>query len=110
MTQLRARDDVPKLYIYMGITIYFWSNEHKPTHIHGGCDNRVCKAEIFTGNGKVSSVKFKNRAGNNGLSPDELAKFKDFVNAKAIDIVDKWADVFVWHKTLKCRVITKKVK
>jgi len=103
---------MPKLYIYLGIAIFFYSNEHEPIHIHGGCANnsRLCKAEIITSNGKVSSIKFKNLAGNKGLSPDELANFQEFVNAKAAEIVEKWAEAFLWHKNLKCQVITQKVK
>jgi len=101
---------MPKLYVYLGIAIYFWTNEHEPIHVHGGCDKRLCKAEIITVNGKVSAIKFKNMAGKNGLDPDELANFKDFVNEKAAEIVEKWAEVFLWHKKIKCQVITKKVK
>jgi len=73
-------------------------------------NSRLCKAEISTKNGKVSSITFKNLAGNKGLAPDELANFKEFVNAKAAEIVEKWADAFLWHKNLKTQIISKKVK
>ena len=26
---------MPKIYVYLGIVILFYSNEHEPVHIHG---------------------------------------------------------------------------
>ena len=26
---------MPKLYEYLGIVVYFYSNEHEPIHVHG---------------------------------------------------------------------------
>ena len=26
---------MPKIYEYLGILIYFYSNEHEPVHVHG---------------------------------------------------------------------------
>ena len=30
---------MPKLYEYMGIEIFFWSDEHEPIHIHAQYGN-----------------------------------------------------------------------
>ena len=27
--------DMPKIYVYLGIVILFYSNEHEPVHVHG---------------------------------------------------------------------------
>jgi hypothetical protein len=35
---------MPKLYEYLGIIIFFYSNEHEPIHVHGrygDCESKI---------------------------------------------------------------------
>ncbi|MGI4734767.1 MAG: DUF4160 domain-containing protein [Janthinobacterium lividum] len=38
---------MPKLYEYLGLIIFFYSNEHEPIHVHGQYDGRESKAEFL---------------------------------------------------------------
>ncbi|HKI68905.1 MAG TPA: DUF4160 domain-containing protein, partial [Verrucomicrobiae bacterium] len=49
---------MPKLYIYFGLVVYFYANEHEPIHVHGEYHGHECKAEIVLMNGKVVRVIF----------------------------------------------------
>lgn len=38
---------MPKLYEYLGIIIFFYSNEHEPVNVHGRYGEFESKAEII---------------------------------------------------------------
>ncbi len=101
---------MPKLYEYLGIIIYFWSNEHEPIHVHGDYQGKENKAELFIENGKVANIKIERVKGRRPLDRAELNNFETFVNHKADEIVQKWIDYFVLHKKVKYEKITRKVK
>ncbi len=44
---------MPKIYEYMGIVLFFYSNEHEPIHIHGKYDGKESKAEIYFFAGRI---------------------------------------------------------
>jgi hypothetical protein len=71
---------MPKLYEYFGLVVLFYSNEHEPIHVHGKFQGRESKAEII------------------------------LVDAKAQDIVNKWIDYFVLHKSVRSERITQRLK
>ena len=35
---------MPKLYEYLGLDVFFYSNEHQPVHVHGRCQGREGRA------------------------------------------------------------------
>ncbi|WP_219584758.1 DUF4160 domain-containing protein, partial [Vibrio parahaemolyticus] len=35
---------MPKIYEYLGIVLFFYSNEHEPIHIHGKFQGKESKA------------------------------------------------------------------
>lgn len=49
---------MPKLYEYLGIVIYFWSNEHLPIHVHGKKGGQESKVELHFLDGKLEEVRF----------------------------------------------------
>ena len=75
---------MPKIFEYLGIIIMFYSNEHEPIHVHG----------------KYQGIESKK----------ELKEFKNFVEKFKNDIVQKWIDYFVYHKSVECIKIEGKVK
>jgi hypothetical protein len=86
---------MPKLYIYFGLVVYFYTNEHTPIHVHGEYQGSEAKAEIFLRNGKITKVVFSNVAGMPPLGGVKLRAFKQLVEVKADEIVGKWIDYFV---------------
>lgn len=101
---------MPKIYIYCGIVIIFYSNEHEPVHVHGKYQGKESKAELIIKDGKVESIIIKSVKGRAPLPANILRDFKKFVNVYAEKIVQKWIDYFVLHKQISCEIIERKVK
>ena len=78
--------------------------------MHGKCQGRECRANIFVVEGKVMEIQFSAEIGKPPLSQTEMRHFQDLVRAKALEIVDKWIDFFVLNKTIKPERITRKIK
>jgi len=101
---------VPKIFEYLGIVIMFYSNEHEPIHVHGKYQGYESKAEFIIEDGKIIDIKFSDAKGKKALPKKELKEFKIFVNKFKDDIVQKWIDYFVYHKSVACIKIEGKVK
>jgi len=99
---------MPKLYEYLGIVLFFYSNEHEPIHVHGKYNGKETKAEIHFFGGKIKEIVLKDKGP--GLEPKKRKEFEEFVRAHATDIVEKWIDYFVKKKPIAPKIITQKVK
>lgn len=99
---------MPKIYEYLGITLFFYSNEHEPIHIHGKYGGRESKAEIHFFAGKVNRVVIKDRGA--GLEFSKRREFEQFVVAHADEIAQKWVDYFVMKKHITPIVINKRIR
>jgi len=100
---------MPKIYIYFGITVLFYSNEHEPVHVHGKYQGRESKAELLIENGKVLKIILKSVKGRAPLQPNNLKDFENFVNSYSDKIVQKWIDYFVLHKEVLCENIERRI-
>jgi len=101
---------MPKIFEYLGIVIFFYSNEHEPIHVHAKKGEFESKAEFFISNGKIIEIKIKNIKGIRPLEATEIKNFKTFLSAYAEKIVEKWINYFVYHKNVKFEKINKKIK
>ena len=101
---------MPKIFEYLGIIIMFYSNEHEPIHVHGKYQGHESKAEFIIEDGKIVEIKVSNVKGRKTLPRKELKEFTNFVNTFKDDIVQKWIDYFVYHKSVECIKIEGKVK
>jgi heterodisulfide reductase subunit C len=101
---------VPKIYEYLGIIILFYSNEHEPIHVHGKHQGHESKAEFLIEDGKVIEITIKTVKGRKPLPSKVLNDFKQFTYQYAEQIVQKWIDYFVLHKSVKCQKIERKLK
>lgn len=101
---------MPKVYVYLGIVILFYSNEHEPVHVHGKYQGRESKAELIIENGKVVDVIIKPVKGRSPLLSKELKYFEELVVAYADKIVQKWIDYFVLHKEILCENIETRIR
>ena len=101
---------MPKLYEYLGILIYFYSNEHEPIHVHGKHAGRESRAEIIVENGRVLRVEVSDIPGKRPLEGQKLRDFEAFVEAKAGEIVERWVNFFVHNIRTKHETITRRIK
>lgn len=101
---------MPKLYEYFGITVMFYSNEHEPIHVHGKCQGRESRAEIIIVEGVITSINYTGSQGKQALTGSEIVYFKEIVSAKSDEIVQKWVDYFVLHKSVNTEQIQRRLK
>lgn len=88
----------------------FYANEHEPVHVHGKFQGSESRAEIVLVNGVVTEIRYSGVLGRASLEPNELRFFQEIVSAKANEIVSKWIDFFVLHKSIKSERITRRLK
>ncbi len=101
---------MPKIFEYLGILIFFYSNEHEPIHVHAKKGEFESKAEFFIVDGIISEIKIKNIKGPKPLKGKDLKDFEIFLENYADKIVEKWISYFVYHKDVKFEKITKRLK
>lgn len=101
---------MPKIFEYLGILIFFYSNEHEPIHVHAKKREFESKAEFYIINGEISQIKIKNILGVRPLKGKDLKDFEIFLEKYADKIVEKWISYFVYHKDVKFEKITKRLK
>jgi len=101
---------MPKLYEYFGLLVMFYANEHEPVHVHGKCQGREARAEIIIIDGVVTEIRFADMTARPPLEECEMHYFEEIVHARANEIVAKWIDFFVLHKSIKAERITRRLK
>ena len=101
---------MPKIFEYLGILIFFYSNEHEPIHVHGKYDRFESKAEFYIVGGQIIEIKIKAIKGMKPLTGNKLNDFKDFLEKYADKIVQKWIDYFVYHKDIEFEKINTRIK
>ena len=101
---------MPKIFEYLGILIFFYSNEHEPIHVHAKYNGCESKAEFYIVEGKIVEIKIKPVRGLNPLTGSKLQDFEVFLEKFSEKIVEKWIDYFVYHKNIELEKITKRIK
>lgn len=101
---------MPKIFEYMGIVFFFYSNEHLPIHVHARAGEFESKAEFFLVDGVIESVRITNVRGREPLKGSDLKNFKAFIQDYADSMVKKWVDYFVYQKSVSFEKVNKKVK
>ena len=96
---------MPKLYEYLGIVVFFYSNEHEPIHVHGRYGEYESKIEILLKNGVVHELKLVKVARKKPLPAAQSKNFKKLVTVLADEITQSWVNYFVYHK----KIIPKKI-
>jgi hypothetical protein len=101
---------MPTLYVYLGIRVFFFGDEHLPIHVHGRHQERESKAEIFIENGQISDLRFKDVTGRPPLKGRQLQDFKTLVTHEAKNIVESWNEFFKSDKHIEPQQITRRIK
>jgi hypothetical protein len=100
---------MPKIFEYLGILFFFYSNEHEPIHVHGKKGEFESKAEFYIVNGEISEIKITNIKGSKPLNGKDLKDFEIFLEKYSGKIVEKWINYFVYHKDVEFEKITKRL-
>lgn len=101
---------MPKIFEYLGILIFFYSNEHEPIHVHAKKGEFESKAEFYIANGMISEIKIIKISGARPLKGKDLKDFEIFLEKYADKIVEKWITYFVYHKDVEFERITKRLR
>lgn len=98
---------MPKIYEYMGIVFYFYSDEHEPIHIHAQYGNVEVKVSFFIKEGKIYRTSYKNITGK--LTAPKEKQLREFVELYKYKFVEHWQTYFVWHQKIKFSRHTKRI-
>ncbi len=101
---------MPKLYEYLGLVVFFYANEHEPIHVHGRRENRESRAELILIDGLLVEVRLTDVNGKAPLAAVESRDFLALVKHFSGDIVQRWVDFFVLHKSFTAQRITQRLK
>lgn len=100
---------MPKIFEYLGVLIFFYSNEHEPIHVHGKYNGLESKAEFYIVDGEIVEIKIKLVKGRSPLTGSNLKDFEVFLEKYADKIVEKWVDYFVYHKNIEFEKINTRI-
>lgn len=100
---------MPKLYEYLGLIIFFYSNEHEPVHVHARYQGHESKIEIIIEEGKILRFNVFSVKGKKPLSNKQLKDFEELVQKRADEIVEQWINFFVYHKKITTQKIEGKL-
>ncbi|WP_339754456.1 DUF4160 domain-containing protein [Algoriphagus aquimarinus] len=101
---------MPKIFEYMGIILFFYSNEHEPIHVHARKGEFESKAEFIIIEGVIEEIRIKNVTGAAPLIGKNLKDFQNFLSLYSNKIVAKWVDYFVYHKSVEFEKIQRKIR
>lgn len=101
---------MPKIFEYLGIIIFFYSNEHEPIHVHARKGEYESKAEFIIHNGEIIEIKIIENIGFKPLTGSDLKNFKDFLPKYAEKIIEKWINYFVYRKDVEFERINEKIR
>ena len=91
---------MPKLYEYLGIVIFFYSNEHPPIHVHGRYNETESKIELVVKNGQVVQFITKSVEGKKPLPRRQMKNFEHLTKKLADEIVQNWFNYFILNKNI----------
>ena len=100
---------MPKLYEYLGLVVFFYSNEHEPIHVHIEYGNYMTIAELYMNEGAVIEVVYRSKRNIEMLPTKQMKYAKELIEAKKSDIVEKWIDYFVKKKRISPTIITRRL-
>jgi hypothetical protein len=101
---------MPKIFEYLGIVFFFYSNEHEPIHVHAKRGEFESKAEFNLVDGQIEEVIISPVKGKNPLKDKDLREFQVFLESYGQKIVSKWVDYFIYHKKIEFEKITERIK
>lgn len=100
---------MPKIFEYFGFIFYFYSNEHRPIHVHVKKGNKEAIFELIISNGQLVEIRQRMKQGSAELSEKDLNTARLFVEKYSGNIIEKWINFFVLNKRIRSTNITKQL-
>jgi len=101
---------MPKIYEYLGLIFFFYSNEHLPIHVHVSFAEFESKFELRYENGKLKSIEIQEVKARMPLPIKETKEAIKFIKKYHEGIVEKWTNFFVQNKKVSCEAVNTKIK
>ena len=101
---------MPKIYEYLGLIFFFYSQEHLPIHVHVKYGEYESKIELIYQDAQLEKMIFKKVTGKLPIPVSKRKEIKVFVNQYHEGIVKKWTEYFVYNKKPENERVTKKIK
>ena len=96
---------MPKIYEYLGLIFFFYSNEHLPIHVHVS----LAEFELKYEKGKIKDIVVQKVKARKPLPVQETKEAIKFIKRYHEEIVEKWTKFFVQNKRVTCEVVNKKL-
>ncbi|MCY4512191.1 MAG: DUF4160 domain-containing protein [Bdellovibrionales bacterium] len=100
---------MPKLFDYLGMTVFFYSNEHRPIHVHARYGETESKIELIVKNGQVVDLIVKQVKRKKPLPKKQLKHFEHLTFKLADEIIQSWVNYFVLNKSITPKKIEGKL-
>jgi hypothetical protein len=78
---------MPKIFEYLGILIFFYSNEHEPIHVHAKKGEFESRAGFYIIDGIISEIKVTSIKGAKPLMGKELKDLEIFLQRYSDKII-----------------------
>ncbi|MBW8331025.1 MAG: DUF4160 domain-containing protein [Prolixibacteraceae bacterium] len=101
---------MPKIFEYLGFIFFFYSNDHKPLHVHARYGEYESVIELEISEGKLVNIKFKRSTGSKPIPPSYRKDIEKFVFAYYLKIVEKWTQFYLLKIEPKNEKITRKIR
>ena len=99
---------MPQIFRYLKFIFSFLSNEHLPLHVHVSDENdNQSIFDLIITDGILVDIKVRQKAGYKPMSEKNQGIVKAFIYAYYTQIVTKWFEYFVLHKSIKSETISK---
>jgi len=99
---------MPKLFEYLGITIWFYSDEHDPIHVHAKYGENEVKVNLYEKSGVIYDVDYVNVSGK--FSPAKMSALRVFINENKSAILYAWQQCFENNVKVKTVKITRRIR
>lgn len=101
---------MPKIFEYLGYIFLFYSNDHKPLHVHARYAEYESVIELEILDGKLVNIKFKRSAGSKPIPAANRKEVEKFVSVYYLKIVEKWTQFYLLKTEPKNEKITRKIR
>jgi len=101
---------MPKIFEYLGFVFFFYSNDHKPLHVHVRYGEYESVIELEILEGKLVNIRFKRSAGYKQVPTIYRKDLEKFVFAYYLKIVEKWTQFYLLKTEPENEKITRKIR
>lgn len=101
---------MPKIFEYLGIVFFFYSNDHKPLHVHARLGEYESAIELEILDGKLVNIKFRRVKGSKPIQASARKEIEKFIFVYYLKIVEKWTQFYLLKIEPKNEKISRRIK